>query len=860
MNRRSRVVSSAIAAAFVLSSVGALLVPAGAADGDTIAATKKVTGGQFHGLSVTVSKTQSLINEVVEISWSGGKPSQPPGGLQRHFMQIMQCWGDDPAGPRPEQCQFGSIGAVTPDASSGSVLTRQVRFPTSSQTAIDPAETRAAAANGVGNVRFEAANGTATGGTFDEFKVFFDPQGTNEIPRAPIRGDGTGQEFFEVQTANEAPGLGCGLSVGGGKFRACWLVIVPRGDVEVDGSTVSEAAPEAGRRQLRTSPLSATNWAQKVAFPLTFQPLGGQCPSGAAQLQVLGHENATEAVTRWQQALCATTKSVFTYNQLSDSSARLSLASDDPGMAVVSAPLASPPAGAQLVYAPIAVSGFGFAYNLEIRTQDTDPPEVKQRAGQRVTDLKLTQRLVAKLLTQSYRSGVTVPTALDPKNPARLEDDPEFLDLNPQMRAVNRNGANSLWTVVTPLTPSDAIDQVWTWIVADPDARAFLDGKPDPSGMVINPAWKDMPLPRPDFPKPDQQCRPKFPDEGTDLCVPDAFPYAGDMREAVLAASKGDPLARNSWDPPGPVGNYKKPPPQPRGSRGVMVTADTATAARFNLPMASLRNANGKFVPPAPANLLAAVARFPASSVKGVLRADPNVKADGAYPLTVVSYAVAAPAKLTAVERTAYAGLVTFASGTGQKPGLAPGSLPAGYAPLTATLTATAKASSTALKNYKSAATPKPTPKATPKPTNAGANPSGSGGSSGGGAESPAPVPVDTETAPTAPPVDSEVPGIPLPSPSMTPAPAAAQIVNGFTPLSNVGSVRYSLVWILTAGAIALMAARVAPQWIAPVRGKPRRSARAVAVHRIPGPPKIGSNFHPDPGGGAGARPADPQL
>ena len=65
--------------------------------------------GEFKNLQVTVSQTKNLINQAVTVTWKGGAPTTPAtGAFGANFLQIMQCWGDDPAGPDRSQCQFGA--------------------------------------------------------------------------------------------------------------------------------------------------------------------------------------------------------------------------------------------------------------------------------------------------------------------------------------------------------------------------------------------------------------------------------------------------------------------------------------------------------------------------------------------------------------------------------------------------------------------------------------------------------------------------------------------------------------------------------------------------------------------------------
>src|SRR5262249_50308420 len=130
---------------------------------------------------------------------------------------------------------------------------------------------------------------------------FFDSQTTNEIPLAQTNADGTGQQFFEVQTIRQSTGLGCGDPITTGGVTAggkCWLVVVPRGSTEVNGTNRTST-------HVDSSPLSESNWDNRIVFPLEFMPVGNACPPGAQDRRIVGHELALEAVSRWQSALCA---------------------------------------------------------------------------------------------------------------------------------------------------------------------------------------------------------------------------------------------------------------------------------------------------------------------------------------------------------------------------------------------------------------------------------------------------------------------------------------------------------------------------------------------------------------------------
>ena len=72
----------------------------------------------------------------------------------------------------------------------------------------------------------------------------------------------------------------------------------------------------------------------------------------------------------------------------------------------------------------------------------------------------------------------------------------------------------------------------------------------------------------------------------------------------------------------------------------------------------------------------------PAPGVSGVLAPNPATRAGGAYPLSLLTYAVTVPQSLDTPTRQDFARLVEYAIGPGQVQGTAFGQLPPGYAPL----------------------------------------------------------------------------------------------------------------------------------------------------------------------------------
>jgi hypothetical protein len=223
--------------------------------------------------------------------------------------------------------------------------------------------------------------------------------------------------------------------------------------------------------------------------------------------------------------------------------------------------------------------------------------------------------------------------------------------------------------------------------------------------MKVNPNYKALRLARDDYPKTDPFCR-SFADARPKLCTLDAHPYAADMGSAARAAARGDSLARSNWDPTAEPPSWKKGAVQPTGTRALMALVDTASAARFGLVTAAIRNANGEFVKPTSASMSAALTGASLNADKSVLVVDPAYKNDQAYPLTQISYAATVPAALSALARADYATLLTYAAADGQTFGLEPGELPAGYAPMSAALRAKTIAVAARIKNYKPGVAP----------------------------------------------------------------------------------------------------------------------------------------------------------
>ncbi|MCA1941986.1 MAG: hypothetical protein LDL15_00045 [Yonghaparkia sp.] len=635
----------------------------------------------LENLAVTVSQTRDLTSQGVRISWTGGTPTSL-GEFATNYLQIMQCWGDDVAGPRPDQCQWG---ATSPSIATLLGLRAGSRDLVRNE---DPAQVYNAAVRippppdnpfqNAFRVPFQPVEGASTFTPAD----YFDANTSNEISAVRTGADGSGSIVFEVQTALEAPHLGCGAATASGP-RGCWLVVVPRGAVNLDGRDAATATA-AGR--VTGSPLSATAWAQRIAIPLTFQSLAVSCPIGQDEERVAGAETIAAAIVRWQPVLCG--KGVtLGFTQVGDGEARRLIVSGREGdskLAFVTRPLNEEERADQVIrYAPAAQSALVVAYNIDYAVNSESP--LASRNGTPVNDLVLNARLVAKLLTQSYRNDTPDGGVLGgiTSNPVSIVKDPEFLRLNPDFRDFGINAFPP--GMLVTLGGSDANALVWEWLQSDQSARGFLAGIPDESGMTINRAYLALELattPTDSFPKADlstlQQDGAPPPGFGT----LDMRPYMNDYAEAALRALRGDANARIVWDPTRLPPSYVTTGAQRPGARFMIALVDAPSAVRYGLKTARLVNAAGQPIAPTADAITAMLAASPTDETTGTRSVDPGLVTAGVYPLAYPVYAAVNVCDLDAETRSSYSTVLSYATTTGQSPGSAAGELPAGFVPL----------------------------------------------------------------------------------------------------------------------------------------------------------------------------------
>lgn len=676
----------------------------------------------FPDLAVTVSQTRALESQGIVVSWTGGKlstvPSSQIGGAD--FLQVFQCWGDDPANPgTPDRttCQYG-LGGVPgshrddPRDSDASVADQDKAYTVYGDGFATPTYT---------SIPFRAANGRVIANVSDgkfaytkdaegrdvladmNTNEFFSKYTTNMVAWAGSGGDGTGSVKFEVQTALQSQGLGCGSPVtaadGSVSGSSCWLVILPRGQADAGASFITKSG------------LFWDAWKHRIAVKLDFKPLGVRCPIGASERQLAGSELISRAISSWQPAVCNQAGgSVYSAITGAESDAARAANGTAPApLALTSRPL-DPSLGADaLRYAPVAVTGAAISFAIDRNPRpgdDTVPEADRSRVGLPFTSLKLTPRLVAKLLTNSYLDSL--PTFADRDhlshldggtrvfNPRNLVGDPDFLAINDPEWKYQSLAAASLADALVPQGRSDAAYTIWQYVLSDESARRFLEGTPDDWGMTVNP-WsattddanaskQAMILPREDFPKADPIEQAATAASGPVNLVT-WRPYVNDLDAGAYNTLRGDGLTLGGWDPIATPPKYGKADRSLPGRQTVIAVTDTASAARYQIVMAELKNPAGEFVgATTDAMAAAAAAMTPDSGQAQVVSFDPAspaaAAARGAYPLTMPVYAAVNPKATDADLRRSYAAFIRFAATDGQQPGTAIGQLPQGFLPL----------------------------------------------------------------------------------------------------------------------------------------------------------------------------------
>jgi hypothetical protein len=782
----------------VLLVTGVLLPASARAAGSTV--TKTVTAVRTHlvdgqdvvadkeTVTATVSQTTDLRGrQLVDVNWSGAietggssiDPHSYNGRLSEHPVVILQCRGIDSDAVTPDKrLDPAKCWTQTPyeryDAEFNSAFPawRLDRYAPTDERKSSVGVPAGACDQGAAAQRlvpFSAADGTVyypgvqCGTLPPEGISVTDPSAPppNETYGATAA-DGTGHAKVEIWTSQQNASLGCSPTV------PCALVVIPIVGVSCDAAatglpeedrpkddpdtpdvdefleaqsncekkgqyapgTQQPGQPETGKTDLAVSGAlwwSQSNWRNRITVPLSFAPFGNFCDilDSRAPVDLYGSELMTQVTTQWAPAFCQNS-SLFKFRHVTmgEPLAKTNLSSGQVNAALIS----RPPDGGYAkptVNAPVAVSGFGISYAVD----NEDEKEI--------ANLRLTPRLLAKLLSESYLALPSLKADLNPpidpvthkpkhpvpaayqamkNNPLNIAQDPEFQALNPTVGTKLTSTVGGA-TLLALSANSDVIYALTQYLNADPEARAFLDGKPDPWGMVVNPGYKNIPLPAWSWPLLDGYL------PSSDIINSDAFKYClwntqhvpvaipmlplvaaplaslsaivSKMQYSIVnAATRCEPIYADDAHTIVIGGALKAEGLQSPGSRFMLALTALADGPRYGLRNAALQSgpslpnlAARSFTEPTDASMRSAMALTTPDETTHTwpipydkLRTAPGA---AAYPGTMVVYAAVPTKDVDYVTARRLGKFLDYAATTGQQPGLGQGQLPPGYLPMT---------------------------------------------------------------------------------------------------------------------------------------------------------------------------------
>ena len=693
-------------------------------------------------ITVKVDETRNLRDrQPINVSWTGAHPTggfanDPNSGTAASLeypVVLLECRGVDSTSVtlakrlRPETCwtQTPRERSVSSDINFPAFRLDRYAAPAdrAQEVGVPPNPPAKCGVGGTEHwVPFVAVDGTAyyggPGGC-----AGLAPEASEEEQRTPPNTTyaqtdlaGRGAARFIIDTADSNASLGCSSTV------PCALVVIPvmgvSCDVAAAGLPASDRPPAVVQPIYQTicsgtgnydpqdpHPIitdtedatvagriwwTASNWRNRITVPLQFAPAANTCDlvNASKPTLIYGSQAMRQATLQWAPAFCTDPRLFkFQHVQTAEPQAKNLVNTGNVEAALAGAP-PSTAFTRPIVQAPIAVSGFAIAFNIDDET------------GHPVAQLKLTPRLLAKLMTQSYASNPTLSGeyAGVKGNPLDLGNDPEYKALNPG--AVNLGHdlepASVLFSVSSD---SDVLRSLTAYIDADPEARSWLDGAPDPWGMTVNPNYKGIVLPVDGWPLLDTFVSPFF--QSQNFCLQaNPTPWLD-----LVAAPVSDPsvvtlniqyaIANSQVICQNPGASNQRLVSMGRqspGRRFVVGVVSLADAARYQLNVASLQSfSNGTtrdFVPPTDASLRAAVHALEPVKDQGswpipyaALRTAANA---GAYPGTMVMTVDVPTTGVPSADALRLAKFVRWAVSTGQVPGAANGQLPGGYLPMTA--------------------------------------------------------------------------------------------------------------------------------------------------------------------------------
>lgn len=603
--------------------------------------------------TVTVDQTEGLTDQVVHVTWTNFTPTTdangnpitsylPSSGNAYYPVQIEQCRGIDP--PQPWKVDS----------------TTCYKYPPS-----DPN-----ADHGVGN-----------------------------MANAITGPNGAGEAFFHVETSVANDQLGCSVT------QKCSLVIVPNwGGVQPKTGTLNcddhskdtkgLIAGVNGKWAGVGSIAQPCSWADRFVVPLTFAPMPTDCPKKDPAFVAQGSPMLERAMQQWRAGWCvgssplsldfdSGTNEYLARDSFLNGSGALGSATD---VAMVSRPAESAPPGARhFTYAPIAASGIAIAVRVD------DPT-----TGGFARNVTLNARLMAKLLTQSYalrygcgpNDNLTKQSAgCDPAvrgNPVSIFSDPEFQALNPTFPSHSLDVSQGEFLPLVLAGNSDLVYELTRWIASDPDAASFLNGKPDAKGMHVNAYYRGISYPIDQIQVQDPGYSGKSPtgDPGWGTMQVAWSPISG-LDNVVTSALIDRPSGIDITHVPSGCApcSYVRMDPRAIGQRVTFAVVDAGDAAAEQFPVAKLVNNAGQAVAPTTQSMAVAVKGMTTNVDKITQHANFDSTDPGAYPLTMVDYAMVPTCGLSPAKASAVAAFLDRAAGT--QYGTDPGTLPDGYVGLT---------------------------------------------------------------------------------------------------------------------------------------------------------------------------------
>lgn len=782
--RRAWAVAGAFAmlvSSLTLAGPGAAqAVGGGGVDAGAVSVSKTVTrvhlqpGGtqtrvDSKNVTLRVDQTKALHSrQPIRVSWSGarptagiiGDPNSAEARQQEYPFMLVECRGVDSsaAAPadriRPETCWTGSSRErVLTDRDTGFGPWRLDRYETPANRKASvgipspfPAACDPSYARGERWLHFRsvkgtdyAADGSACPSVPPETSVVGNANQPPNTTYAATQPDGTGSTKFTVWTSEDNASLGCAGGV------RCTLVAIPIMGISCDvggrapglapadrpspGSQADKAAKNCeatgafrpgesrigGTEDAAVSGemwFSESNWRNRISVPLDFAPLSNVCDivGGRAGVDVYGSELVAQLTAQWRPVFCLDPKrSPFKHVQIGEPQAANLLKSGtiDAGF------LSNPPKDGYAqptVTAPVSLTGFAISYAID----DANRSPYRK--------LRLTPRLIAKLLTQSYPGIGDVKKEYQElsHNPLDLSQDPEFIALNPGIRhGVPDSAAAS--TLLDLSSDSDVVHSLTSYLAADREASAWLDGAPDPWGMRVNPNYSTNPVTKTGFALPvnNWPLRDSFEPKtyyasGVNACLQaDPVPIlpliaAPTARLANIAlalqfASSSAQIVCNQVQDQGAVGaKLVAEGRQNPGFRFVIGLTSLGDARRYDLDTAALQT---YIAPSAPAKMADGTGRsFAAADDAGLRSAAKVLTPDdaagtwrlpygallgqpanaGVYPGSMLVSLAAPTLGRSPDTAKALSALLAYAAGPGQVSGLDLGQLPPGYLPLTA--------------------------------------------------------------------------------------------------------------------------------------------------------------------------------